>query len=59
MMARPAYEVRLFKGDGLLLYFFVSSPDESLAIRLAMERALDFTRAFGWRDVKFVLAYRQ
>jgi hypothetical protein len=55
MIVRPSHEVRLFKGNDLLLYFFVSSPDEPFAASIANERAGDFIRAFGWTDVRFEL----
>lgn len=56
LMTRPAHEVRIFKGGDLMLFFFVSSPDEKLAARIASERADDFIRAFGWPDVRFEMA---
>jgi hypothetical protein len=53
ILDRPAHEVRLYKGDDLLLYFFVSSADENMAAGIANDRAGDFIRAFGWTDVRF------
>ena len=55
MLTRPAHEVRIFKGEHLLLYYFVSDPDPKHAVRFARTRAEDFVRAFGWDDVSFRL----
>ncbi len=55
MTVRPAHAVRIFRGSALLLYYFVSTPDEKLAARFARDRALDFVHAFGWSDVGFEL----
>lgn len=55
MLTRPAHEVRIFKGEDLLLYYFVSDPDQKHAARFARTRADDFVRAFGWQDVSFRL----
>ncbi|MEI6819688.1 MAG: hypothetical protein WCL19_08815 [Verrucomicrobiota bacterium] len=53
LMTRPANEVRIYKGEDLLLYFFVSTPDTNLANQIANERTADFFRAFGWEDLRF------
>jgi hypothetical protein len=54
---RPAYHVRIYRGESLLLYFFVSSPDENAAARIAYERTADFYLAHGWSDVRFVMEF--
>lgn len=58
MQENPAHEVKIYKGSDLVLYFFVSDPDEILAEKIAGERANDFIRAFGWGDVSFELTKR-
>jgi hypothetical protein len=56
IMERPGHEVRIFKGERLLLYYFVSSPDRAKAMKFANDRSVDFIRAFGWDDVRYELA---
>lgn len=46
---RPCFDVRIYLGESLLLYFFVSSPDEEAAARIANERTQDFTKPTGGR----------
>ncbi len=53
MMDRPAHEVRIYKGKDLILYFFVSSPDEKKATLIADERTRDFFRSFQWSDLRY------
>ena len=55
MVTRPAHEVRIFKGEDLLLYYFLSDSDPKRAATFASARAEDFVRAFGWDDVSFRL----
>jgi hypothetical protein len=55
MVTRPAYGVKILKGDELALYYFVSDPDPVHAAEFAERRAMDFVRAFGWDDIRFVL----
>jgi len=59
MMERPAQEVKIYKGDHLILYFFVSAPGYKEAAYFANERALDFSRAFGWEDVRYEIIGRE
>jgi hypothetical protein len=58
MLETPSHEVRIFKGDELVLYFFISNHNENIAEKIAGERANDFVRAFGWTDVSFRLTKR-
>ena len=58
MAVRPAYHVRIFRGESLLLYFFVSSPDEETAARIGYERTADFNHAHGWDDLRFVMEFQ-
>ena len=58
MLENPAHEVKIYKGSDLILYFFVSSPDEAVANHIATERATDFVKAFGWDDVRVELTKR-
>jgi hypothetical protein len=37
MLETPSHEVRIFKGDELVLYFFISNHDENLAEKIAGE----------------------
>jgi hypothetical protein len=55
IMTRPAHAVKIFKGDELVLYYFVSDPDSKHAEIYAKARADDFELAFGWEDVRFTL----
>lgn len=59
MMERPAHEVKIYKGVHLMLYFFVSAPGYKEAAFCANERALDFSRAFGWEDVRYEIIARE
>jgi hypothetical protein len=54
---RPCFDVRIYLGESLLLYFFVSSPDEETAARIANERTKDFYEAHGWEDLRFVMEF--
>jgi hypothetical protein len=55
MTERPAHAVRIFRGQALLLYYFISTSDRKIAARYAKQRALDFVKAFGWEDVGYDL----
>ncbi len=55
ILDRPAHQVRIFKGNDILMYYFVSDPDPKHAAGFAKARTLDFERAFGWDDVRFEL----
>lgn len=55
MDQRPAHRVRTLKARKHILYAFVSHADPALASKFASERAVDFSRAFGWTDVDFTL----
>lgn len=57
MGVRPAYEVRIFKQQVMLLYCFISAPNEDAAARIANERTADFARAHGWKDLFFVMDF--
>lgn len=58
-MEHPAHEVRNFNASRLMLYFFVSAPDYEQAGGFANEQALDFVRAFGWKDVRYEIIERK
>jgi|GEM_PF-1832901 len=56
-MVRPAYHVWIYRGESLLLYIFVSSPDEETAASIANERTADFAYAHGWTDLRFAMEF--
>lgn len=57
MAVRPSWHVRIYRGESLLLYFFVSPPDEDEASRIAYQRTADFAHAHGWTDLKFAMEF--
>lgn len=57
MAVRPSWHVQIYRGESLLLYFFVSPPDEVEAAEIAYERTADFVHAHGWTDLRFAMEF--